>query len=95
MRVKEYRDKFFQLIKSLPKEYFIAVGGESKFCYTFNSSDELHDFSKKDHIQKYFIIGRDYEISNDEMSEKNLPIETLKVFKLLFPFYEMMRHRTR
>jgi len=93
MRIKEYRDKFYQMVKSLNNEYFISVGGESEFCYKFNSSEELHDFCKKDNNQTYFIIGKNYEITVKEMSETNLPIETLNIFKLLFPFYEIMRHR--
>lgn len=93
MRDRDFRDKFFQMIKSLPSEYFISVGGDNEFCNSFNSSEELYDFTKKDNNQMYFIIGRDYEIQNDEMSETNLPSEMLKVFKLLFPFYETMRHR--
>lgn len=93
MRDRNFRDKFYQMIKSLPTEYFISVGGENQLCKKFNSPEELHDFTKKDNIQMYFIIGRDYDIEDDEMSETNLPNEMLKVFKLLFPFYEMMKHR--
>ncbi len=93
MRVKAYRDDFHQQVKSLPDDYFISVGGNKEFCNKFNSSEDLHNFCKKDDIQKYFIIGKDYQITDNEMSEVNLPNETLKVFRLLFPFYEMMRHR--
>lgn len=93
MEDRLFRDKFFQMLKLLPKEYFISVGGESEFCNEFNSSEELHDFCKKDNIQQYFIIGRDYEITDEEMSEENLPIETLKVFQLLFPYYTIMKHK--
>lgn len=93
MRNKEYRNNFYQMLNSLPNEYFISVGGNKEFCHNFSSAEDLHDFCKKDDIQKYFIIGRDYQITDDEMSEVKLPSETLKVFKLLFPFYEMMRHR--
>jgi HKD family nuclease len=93
MRDKVYRDKFYQMLKSLSDEYFISVGGEREFCFKFDSPEQLHDFCKKDNIQKYFIIGKDYEIADNEMSETNLPTETLIIFKLLFPFYEMMRHR--
>ena len=92
MRNKVYRDKFYQMLNALPNSYFISVGGNKEFCHNFNSAEDLHDFCKKDDIQKYFIIGRDYHIPDNEMSEVNLPTETLKVFKLLFPFYEMMRH---
>lgn len=93
MRDRDFRDKFYQMIKSLPSEYFISVGGYNEYCNSFNSPEELYDFTKKDNNQMYFIIGRDYEIQDDEMSATNLPIEMLKVFKLLFPFYEIMRHR--
>ncbi len=92
MRRKAFRDKFYQMIKSLENEYFISVGGNKEFCHNFNSAEDLHDFCKKDDIQKYFIIGRDYQITDNEMSEVNLPTETLKVFRLLFPLYQMMRH---
>lgn len=93
MRNKVYRDKFYQMLNGLPDDYFISVGGDKEFCNSFSSAEDLHEFCKKDDIKKYFIIGRDYEIIDDEMSESNLPTEMLNVFKLLFPFYEMMRHR--
>lgn len=93
MRDRSFRDKFYQMIKSLPNEYFISVGGKSQLCNNFNSVEELYSFTKKDNNQMYFIIGRDYEIEDNEMSEINLPIEVLKVFKRLFLFYELMRHR--
>lgn len=93
MRDQAYRDKFYQMLQTLSNEYFISVGGETEFCFKFNSSAELHDFCKKDNNQMYFIIGRDYEITDQEMSESNLPNETLKVFKHLYPYYEIMRHK--
>ncbi|TDW51820.1 HKD family nuclease [Flavobacterium sp. 270] len=93
MRNKVYRDKFHEMINSLPDQYFISVGGNDEFCNKFNSPEELHEFCKNDDIQKYFIIGRDFQITDDRMSENNLPQETLKIFKLLFPLYEMMRHK--
>ncbi|WP_433812097.1 phospholipase D-like domain-containing protein [Flavobacterium johnsoniae] len=93
MRNKEYRDTFYHKIKSLSSGYFISVNNEQKACNTFISAEELHNFCRKDDIQKYFVIGRNYDITDDEMSETNLPTETLKIFKLLFPLYEMMRHK--
>lgn len=93
MRDTGYRDKLFQMLKSLPEEYFISVGGKRLLCSKFSSSADLHDFCKNDNLQQYFIIGKDYKISDSQMLEINLPSETLEVFKLLFPFYETMRHR--
>lgn len=88
-----YRNTFYSMLKKLPHDYFIYVGGEKRYCHIFTSVEQLHTFCLKDHSQDYFIIGRNYEITDKEMSEENLPAETLKVFKVLFPFYEMMKHR--
>lgn len=93
MRKREYRENFFRMAKSLPTVYFISVGDSRQYLYSFETPEELHEFCKKDNIQKYFIIGKDYKITDNEMSESNLPTETLEVFKLLFPFYEIMKHR--
>lgn len=93
MRDRDYRDKFYQMVKSLPDKYFISVGGNDEYFQNFESPEELHSFCRKDNMQEYFIIGKDYEITDSEMSENNLPIETLKIFQLLFPLYEMMRHK--
>ncbi len=93
MRKSDYRERLFNMVKSMPNDYFISVGDSKQYLHLFDTAEELHEFCKKDHIQKYFIIGKDYKITDDEMSESNLPTETLKVFRLLFPFYEMMRHK--
>jgi hypothetical protein len=88
-----YRDWFYSELKKLPAEYFISVGGDKRDCYTFPSADKLHEFCLSDNLSEYFIIGRNYKIADPEMSEANLPIETVRVFKLLFPFYEKMKHQ--
>ncbi len=95
MREISYRNDFFQKIKLLPNEFWILVNENTRLCNSFNTPDELHEFCKRDNIDKYFIIGRDYEITDTEMSEDNLPTETLKVFKILFPLYYMMRHKLK
>lgn len=90
MKLLKFRNDFYSRIKLLPTDYFIYLNKTKKFCKEFNSSDELNDFCKKDNSQEYFYIGKNYQIEDDEMSENNLPEETLKVFKLLFPLYDMM-----
>ena len=90
MATIKFRDDFYSMIKLLPTDYFIYLNKNKKFCNEFNSSDELNDFCKNDNEQEYFYIGKNYQILDVEMSEKNLPEETLKVFKLLFPLYDMM-----
>ncbi|WP_421979009.1 phospholipase D family protein [Roseivirga seohaensis] len=91
MKHDSYRNEFYLLLTSLPKEYWIEVNEERKVCSSFRSEDLLYQFCKKDDPQKYFIIGRDYNITDVEMSESQLPATTLKVFELLFPLHQKMR----
>lgn len=88
-----YKEEFFDKVTSLPKEYWIRVNDIKRDCDSFETLADLYVFCKMDNSKKYFIIGRDYKITDSEMSEENLPTETLNVFKLLFPLYEMMRHK--
>ncbi|ALM50134.1 hypothetical protein AMR72_15265 [Flavobacterium psychrophilum] len=88
-----YRNSFFNKLTCLPPEYWILVNDNKRLCKSFVSQEDLHAFCKQDNIEKYFIIGRDYEITNLEMSDSNLPTEVLTVFKLLMPLYKMMRHK--
>jgi HKD family nuclease len=93
-RMKEvsYRTEIFNMIDNLSAEYWIDVNEVTRDSNTLDSPDDLHTFTKKDDYEKYFIIGRDYKITDPRMSESALPTETLNVFKLLFPLYRKMRH---
>lgn len=91
MRKEDYREDFHKLVTSLPQEYWIEVNEERLLCKSFSSADNLYKHCKKDDPQKYFIIGKDYEITDPEMSESQLPITTLEVFKLLYPLHKTMR----
>jgi len=87
-----YRTKFYLLLKELPEPYWISVANDSKNISWFTDEDTLYNFCKKDTDEYYFIIGRDYAITDPEMSAENLPGEVLKVFSLLYPLYRHMRH---
>ena len=91
MTKENYRKEFFSLIKKLPEEYWIKINEEKKFCNTFADAQQLQAFCKKDSLDTYFIIGRDYNIEDDEMSIQNLPIVTLEEFQRQFPIYNLMR----
>ena len=93
MREVDYRKIFFEKLQSLPENYWIRINDDARYCNSFAIPEELHTFCKTDNVDVYFIIGRDYNISDDEMSELNLPNTTLDVFKKLFPIYELMRHK--
>lgn len=87
-----YRNDFYNMIKELPPEYWIIVSQNKKYINEFKSTESLHEFCKKDNEKYYFIIGRDYQITDDEMSEATLPETVLNEFIRLYPIYEKMRH---
>lgn len=94
MRIQKYREEFYQMVSSLPQKYWISVGNmPSEYFSRFSTPEELHDYCKKDNTKEYFIIGRDYEITDNEMSETNLPVTVLQEFKRLFPIYKVMRDK--
>lgn len=93
MKKEKYRSDFYILLKMLPSEYWIRVNGLSRDVSAFSNPDNLYQFCNADDPENYFIIGRDYMISDDEMSATHLAVTTLKEFKRLFPIYQMMRHR--
>ena len=70
MQHRDYRSEFFRLIKSLPDQYWIRVNKVVKQITTFLTADDLHIFCKTDNRQEYFIIGRDYQIYDHEMSSE-------------------------
>jgi HKD family nuclease len=92
MKSDDYCLDFYSQLKSLPAPYWIRVNDVKKDVHEFNSPDILRLFTNKDNERNYFIIGRDYAIEDNEMSEVNLPGEVLKEFKRLYPLYKMMRH---
>lgn len=94
MNRKDYRDTFFNYFKYLPAPYWITVGNqERKTVSSFQDSDELYQFCKKDTPDSYFAIGREYQIADTEMSEGFLPQTVLTEFQRLFPIYTFMRDK--
>ena len=94
MKLVSYRGAFFDMVKALPEEYWILVGGlKARYFTEFETPDKLHEYCKKDKSKDYFIIGRDYSISDEEMSETNLPYTTLTEFSRLYPIYQFMRDK--
>ena len=92
MRDDEYRKQFFDEVTRLPAPYWIRVNREHRFVSQFSNPDELHLFTRRDRPTEYFIIGRDYDITDSALLQTQLPITTLEEFRRLFPLYQLMRH---
>jgi HKD family nuclease len=93
MKNQEYRSDLFSLLFGLPSEYWVEVRGVTKHLKEFDTSEAFHHFCAKDRPEDYFIIGRNYGITDREMSEEALPTTVLTEFKRLYPIYSMMRDK--
>lgn len=93
MKNKEYRDVFFELVMKLDDEYWILINDEYKGVRDFNSPEELHEFTRKDKLKYYFIIGNSISPSDERISKTNILGTTEKEFEKLHPIYEHIRHR--
>jgi len=92
MKDEDYREAFFELVKSLPDEYYILINDVYRDTSEFNTADELHDFVKQDNIHhNYFIIGRSYSPDDGAISENNIVNTILNDFELLYPIYLHIR----
>jgi len=76
----------------LPEGYYISLSRDnSKYVNEFTDAIDLYNFIKKDRPENHFYIGKDYEISEPEMSDVNLPTTVLTEFKRLYQLYNLMR----
>lgn len=94
MRAPSFRNYFFDLAGDLPEGYYISLfRGDRESPLKFKDADDLHRHCKREKIENHFYIGKDYEITDSQMSDVNLPITTLTEFKRLYPLYNLMRDR--
>jgi len=92
MRGATYRDRFYQLIQTLPDTYSVTINHEDRSVRSFSSADELHDFVKEDDIRnEYFIIGRSYQPDDNAISDQNINNTIMGDFQLLYPIYLHIR----
>ena len=88
----EYRQSFFNLLTSLPKEYFIEINGNLQYVNSFVSVDDLFQFVRKDDIKNfYFIIGKEYSPDSPEISILNITQTIINDFEILMPIYKMLK----
>jgi len=92
MNNTQYRQTFFNALRALPDPYWIRVNNIHRSVSYFNTPDQLRDYTKTDRSEEYFIIGRDYPITDPALQSTQLPRTVLEEFQRLFPLYDMMRH---
>ncbi len=93
MKKEDYRNKFYMLLQKLDDEYWILIDKDKRPVKGFNSPKDLHDFTKKDNIKHYFIIGKSISPDDERLSKTKIVRTTELEFDKLYPIYEHIRHR--
>jgi hypothetical protein len=95
MKKLPYRQRFFQLIKTLPDEYWIEVAEETKFVTEFKDVDSLWGFTKNDDwVNYYFIIGRHFSPDDPSINSGAIIGTILREFGQLYPLYLHMKDKS-
>ena len=91
MREAANRIAYFDLLQSLGDQYFIEVKGVRRFLTTFTDADALADFVRSDRQDYYFVIGKDYQPNDSEISESRVAETVMGDWAQLYRVYQWMK----
>ena len=95
MEDENIRNTFYNELKKLDDSYWIDYKGWKERVYVkdIKSSGELHEITKEENINHYFIIGRFYDPDDKVLADLNIDNTVLEEFKKLYPLYVIMSNR--
>lgn len=90
MKEEEFRRKFYNLMRSLGDEYWVEIGDDIRYIFSFDSPEDLWGFTLKDNWRdKYFIIGRTYDPDSPDLSIDHIKEKIKDEFFKLHPLYQL------
>lgn len=92
---KNYRKKFYTIIKQLPDNFFIIINQQKKYVNEFISEQKLTDFVLTDELKDYFIIGIEFNPDDIKLSESNIVDTIIENFGNLYLTYDLMRYKMK
>ncbi len=93
MENEQIRDTFFNALRVLDDNYWLDYKGWNDLAYVkdIESVAQLHGIAKEESIAHYFIIGKNYDVDDQALSDENIGATILEEFKKLYPLYLIMR----
>lgn len=93
MEDEQIRDSFYSTLKNLSDHYWINYKGDRDVTSLKNieSVEKLHEITKEENIAHYFIIGKNYKIDDQALSDENISTTILEEFTKLYPLYLIMK----
>ncbi len=86
-----FRQRFYDIISSLPEDYFIRVRNETKYVTEFPDEPTLTRYVLIDHFDYYFIIGVEIGAGDSSVSHDGIASTVLKHFENLYPTYDLIK----
>lgn len=92
MNNPEYREQFFNCLKSLGKDYWIEIATIDKDILEFKDPSELYEFIQKDNWRYYyFTIGRNYLPGYEDMKSDRIVNTVVRDFEKMLPLYNLIK----
>jgi len=73
--------------------YWINNGGLIINLNDLKSPNQLFEFIKKDDFSDYYIIGRNYDPNDLQLSEENISETVLTEFRKVFMIYDLIKFK--
>lgn len=88
-----FQKQLYNHIIKLDSNYYLKVNNTIKNVREFNNYSELTSFLLTDDINKYFILGKDFEPSDVRITSNGIVSTIISEFELLYPIYSLVKHR--
>ena len=83
-----YKQLLFKNVQDLGGSYWLDVNGKNYSVQSIKETQDLRNIIVSDNIKNYFIIGRNYDISDPDISESNMGNTVLLEFQRLNQVYK-------
>lgn len=90
---EHFRTLFYKNLRELGGAYWVSMGKDEPQISEIENSEDLNILIQNDNLSNYFIIGRDYDPSDDSLSESNIVETVLGEFQRLYPIYDLIREK--
>lgn len=91
LNVPDFTERLYEYIIALGGAYWIMLGDDEINISELENSRQLVDFLSQDDYTQEFIIGRNYQPNDSDLSEENIRETVLIEFSKLYKIYALIK----
>lgn len=88
-----YLLSLYEYILALGGAYWVNIADEDLWVSDLENPQQLYDFLIEDTFSDYFIIGRNYQPNDNDLSDSNIEETVLIEFTKLYKLYELIKYK--